>query len=258
MDVGDARRGLARPHRVGRKAQGEAAADRGRGGGRRAHAGARGRRAARRAGHGMTRVLITGFSPFPGAPVNPTAALATRLARAGRRRGLDCIAHVFATTYAAVDRELPMLIAAHRPDAILMLGLAARRAHVSIEVFARNRASTWFPDAGGVVAPRRAIAAGASAATRGRAEFSRLLAAARAARVKTLLSRDAGNYVCNYVYWRALEAAAGPGGPRRAVFVHVPRVTANARRRDGAKRPRFAFAQFLRVGEAILAALARR
>ncbi len=206
----------------------------------------------------MTTVLITGFSPFPGAPANPTAALATRLARAGRRRGMNCIAHVFATTYAAVDRELPALIAAHRPDAILMLGLAARRRHVSIEVFARNRMSAWFPDASGVVPPRASIAAGAAAATRGRAEFSRLLAAARATRVKTRLSGDAGNYLCNYVYWRALEAAAAPTGPRRAVFVHVPRVSPNMRRRGGARRPRFTFPQFLRVGEAILAALSRR
>jgi len=206
----------------------------------------------------MTRILITGFCPFPGAPANPTAALAARLARAGRRRGIDCVAHVFATTYAAVDRELPRLIATHRPDAILMLGLAARRRHVSIEVLARNRMSVWFPDASGVVPPRAAIAAGTSAATRGRAEFSRLLAAARATRVKTLLSRDAGNYLCNYVYWRALEAAAAPGGPRRAVFVHVPRVSANGRRRAQAGRPRFTFAQFLRVGEAVLAALTRR
>jgi pyroglutamyl-peptidase len=206
----------------------------------------------------MTKLLITGFSPFPGAPANPTAALAPRLARAGRRRGIDCVAHVFATTYAAVDRELPRLIAAHRPDAILMLGLAARRRHVSIEVFARNRMSVWFPDAGGVVPPRATIAPGTAAATRGRAEFSRLLAAARATRVKTHLSRDAGNYLCNFVYWRALEAAALPDGPRRAVFVHVPRVSPNARRRADAGRPRFTLAQFLRVGEAILAALGRR
>ncbi len=205
----------------------------------------------------MTRVLITGFRPFPGAPANPTAALALRLARAGRRRGIDCVAHVFATTYAAVDCELPRLIATHRPDAILMFGLAARRRHVSIEVFARNRMSVWFPDAGGAVPPRAAIAAGASA-TRGRGEFSRLLAAARATQVRTCLSRDAGNYLCNYVYWRALEAAAATGGPRRAVFVHVPCLSPNRPRRGPVGRPRFTFAQFLRVGEAILGALTRR
>ena len=205
----------------------------------------------------MTTVVVTGFGRFPGASVNPTAALATRVARIGRRRGIDCVAHVFATTYAAVDRELPALIATHRPVAILMFGLAGRRAHVSIELHARNRMSTWFPDAGGVVAQRAAITAGAGASVRGRAPFSRLLAAARATRVKTILSRNAGNYLCNYVYWRALEAAASPNGPCRVVFIHVPRVAPNVRR-GGTKGRRFTFNQFQRVGEAILAALARR
>jgi len=206
----------------------------------------------------MTKILVTGFGHFPGAPTNPTTAIAMRLARAGRRRGVDCVAHVFATTYAAVDRELPRLIATHRPDAILMFGLAARRHHVSIELFARNRMSTWLPDAAGVVPPRAAIAAGAGASVRGRAPFSRLLAAARGTRVKTSLSRDAGSYLCNYVYWRSLEAAATPGGPRRVVFIHVPGVAPRSRRRTGAKRMRFTLNALVRVGEAILAAVARR
>jgi pyroglutamyl-peptidase len=206
----------------------------------------------------MTKILVTGFGRFPGAPTNPTAAIATRLVRAGCRRGLNCVAHVFATTYASVDRELPALIATQRPDAIVMLGLAARRRHVSIEILARNRMSTWFPDAAGVVPPRAAIATGAGASVRGRAPFSKLLAAARTTRVKTIFSRDAGNYLCNYVYWRALEAAASPGGPRRVVFVHVPGVFSRSRRRSGKKRPRFTLNELARVAEAILAAVSRR
>ena len=33
------------------------------------------------------------------------------------------IPHVFQTSYAAVDRDLPKLLAKYRPDALLMLGL---------------------------------------------------------------------------------------------------------------------------------------
>jgi pyroglutamyl-peptidase len=205
----------------------------------------------------MRTILLTGFGRFPGAPVNPTAPLVARLARMARRRGVRCITHVFATTYAAVDRELPALIAAHRPDAVMMFGLAARRKHVSIERFARNRMSLWFPDAAGVVPPRATIAAGAPASIRGRAPLSRLLAAARASRVNTALSRDAGSYLCNYVYWRALEAAAKPGGPRLAVFVHVPSIGQKFRPRARARRREFTFDQLVRAGDAILSAVSR-
>jgi pyroglutamyl-peptidase len=204
------------------------------------------------------KILVTGFGRFPGAPSNPTTPLVARLVRAARRQGLDCVAHVFATRYAVVDRELPALIAKHRPDAIVMFGLAGRRRHVSIELVARNRVSTWFPDAGGAAPARAAIAAGAAASRRGRAAFSHLLAAARATRVRTRLSRDAGKYLCNYVYWRALEAAAQPDGPRRAVFIHVPPVGQSARPRARAKRHRFTPDEVFRAGKAILLAVSRR
>ena len=62
----------------------------------------------------MTTILVTGFGPFPGAPFNPTGPLVQRLARVRRPALADVtiVPHVFATSYAAVDRELPALIAA--------------------------------------------------------------------------------------------------------------------------------------------------
>jgi pyroglutamyl-peptidase len=206
----------------------------------------------------MTKILVTGFGRFPGAPDNPTTPLVARLVRAGRRRGLDCVGHVFATRYAAVDRELPALIAQHRPNVILMFGLAGRRRHVSIETVARNRLSTSFPDAGGMVPARAAIAHGAAVSLRGSAAFMRLLAATRATRVPTLLSRDAGKYLCNYVYWRAIEAAAKPGGPTRVVFIHVPPVGQVPRPRARVRRRHFTLDQLFRAGNAILNAVSRR
>lgn len=206
----------------------------------------------------MARVLVTGFGPFPRAPVNPTVALVARLARAARRQGIDCVAHVFDTSYACVDRELPALIAAHRPDAIVMFGLAAGRKGVSIEVVARNRTAIWLPDAGRASPSRPTIATGAPGSRRGLAPFMRLLAAARATRVPTSLSRDPGNYLCNYVYWRALEAARRPDGPGLAVFIHVPRVGGKFRPRARAKRREFTLDQLARATRAILFALSRR
>src|SRR4029077_8132600 len=94
-------------------------------------------------------VLLTGFVPFPGAPFNPTGALVAHLARVRRPAfdGVRRIAHVFVTSYAAVDRELPRLISAHRPDAILMFGLAVRSHGIRIETRARNSTSPLLVDA---------------------------------------------------------------------------------------------------------------
>ena len=54
-------------------------------------------------------ILLTGFGPFPGAPFNPASSLPVRLATRRRPALHDVrrVAHVFRTSYAAVDAELP-------------------------------------------------------------------------------------------------------------------------------------------------------
>jgi pyroglutamyl-peptidase len=197
-------------------------------------------------------VLITGFGRFPGAPFNPSGPLARAIAK--RRRpafaNVQRVAHVFETSYAAVDRDLPTLIARRKPDIVLMFGLAGRTPFVRIETRARNAKSILFPDVSGFRPDDRRIAP-APAALRGAAPFTRLLAAARARRVSTRLSRDAGRYLCNYVYWRGLEASRS--GTPLVQFIHVPWVR-NKPRPPGRKR-RVTHADLVRAGEAILLAL---
>jgi pyroglutamyl-peptidase len=172
----------------------------------------------------MPTILVTGFGPFPGAPFNPTGPLVARLARM-RRPGLAdtaIIAHVFPTSYAAVDHDLPRLIAKHKPLALLMFGLAPRAKTVRIETRARN-AVALLPDVSGTTRASK-IAPGGPSALALRAPTIGLQSAARSARVPAARSHDAGGYLCNYLCWRGTEAAATPGGPRLAAFVHVPAI----------------------------------
>src|ERR1044072_1156651 len=98
-------------------------------------------------------VLITGFGPFPGAPFNPTAVLAQELAR--RRHpafaNVHRACHVFTVSYDAVDREMPTLLEIHKPDALIMFGLAVRTKHVRIETRARNVLTRSVPDVAGQI-----------------------------------------------------------------------------------------------------------
>jgi pyroglutamyl-peptidase len=50
-------------------------------------------------------------------------------------------------------------------------------------------------------------------------------------------SRNAGAYLCNYLYWRALEAAADADGPGSVIFIHVPPVGLKELPRKLFKRP---------------------
>jgi pyroglutamyl-peptidase len=202
----------------------------------------------------MPTILVTGFGPFPGAPFNPTGPLAERLARL-RRPGLadtKIVAHAFPTSYAAVDRELPRLIAEHKPDALLMFGLAPRAKTIRIETRARN-AVALLPDAGGAARAAKIAASGPTALALP-APTMQLVAAARAARVPVARSHDAGRYLCNYLCWRATEAAAIKGGPRVAAFIHVPPVQRKVRPRCG--NPRLSADDLARAGARLVMVIA--
>ena len=160
-------------------------------------------------------ILLTGFGPFPGAPFNPTGRLVEKLARSRHlaSSGVRRTSHVFRTSYEAVDHELPALLARTKPDVLVMFGLAGRTRHVRIETRARNAISRVVPDAAGRRPRAGTIVAGAPATRAMRAPAQRLLKAARSAGVKAALSHDAGRYLCNYLCWRASEAAGRPERP---------------------------------------------
>lgn len=201
-------------------------------------------------------ILITGFGPFPGAPFNPTAALVRHLAKLRRPALADVkiVPHVFTTSYAAVDRDLPRLIAEHRPDALLMFGLHGRAKAIRIETRARN-ALALLPDVSGKVLRRGVIAPQAPASLAIRMPARQLLHAAHRARVPALLSRDAGRYLCNYLCWRATEAAAGPNGPKLTAFIHVPPLRRVARPMAFDRKRRFTATDLACAGETILMAM---
>jgi pyroglutamyl-peptidase len=200
-------------------------------------------------------VVLAGFGPFPGAPVNPSGVLAKSLVHRQRPAlaGLARTAHVFATSYGAVDRDLPKLLS-EKPDIVLLFGLAGRRRHVCIETRARNAVSVLFPDASGHQPLRNVIKSGAPDALIGCAPFAQLVSAVRARKVPVRLSRDAGRYLCNYIYWRTLERA--PKGHPLVQFVHVPAVRLKPRRKRRGRRPTLSIADLVLAGEGLLIALA--
>src|SRR3954470_3976812 len=175
------------------------------------------------------RILISGLGPFPGAPFNPTQPLVARLSRL-RRPAFDDVelsADMFPVTYKGGDRDLPELLAARRPQALLMFGLAGRTQHLRVETRARNAVTTLWPDADHTRARKRSIDQGRAAIMFG-PHTARLLRAALSTGIDARSSRDAGSYLCNYLSWRAIEAAADNNALGAAAFVHVPLIARGA------------------------------
>lgn len=204
------------------------------------------------------RILITGFGPFPGAPYNPTQPLVARLLRLRRPAfgDVELSGHIFPVTYKAVDRQLPEVLTKHRPQALLMFGLASRTPYVRIETRARNAVTTLWPDADHTRVRKGSISGGADAMRFG-PHTAKLLRAAVGTGVDARASRDAGSYLCNYLSWRAIEATCGDSGPRLAAFVHVPPLARDGTRQRKGAVHRVTLEGLVDAGEAMLLEMAR-
>jgi pyroglutamyl-peptidase len=198
------------------------------------------------------RILITGFGAFPGAPYNPTGPLVARLLRLRRPAfaDIELSGHIFPVTYRAVDRELPQALAKHRPQALLMFGLASRTSFLRVETRARNAVTMLWPDAAQTRSRKGSIADDIDAKMFG-PHTAKLLRAALATGIDTRASRDAGSYLCNYLSWRAIKAT-GNNGPRLAAFVHVPLLTRDGTSPRKGTTHRITLDELVDAGEAML------
>lgn len=168
----------------------------------------------------MRTLLVTGFGAFPGAPRNPSADVARLLQRSTpefARADVRLRVAVLPVVH-DIAPALETLTAREKPDAILHLGLAARRRRVSVETRALNRASTLRPDARGRFCARLALRPGDAFARRATWPAGAFVVALRGQGIKAALSVDAGDYVCNAALWASLGARAIP-----TLFVHMPR-----------------------------------
>jgi pyroglutamyl-peptidase len=164
------------------------------------------------------RLLVTGFGPFPGMPRNPSADIARQVAASPRWRRLDvgvqCL--ILPTTYAAIDEQLAPALDRETPDAVLMIGVAGRATRVRIECRAANRASHLLADAAGRVPSRITLDDGALTRTL-RMSPAPVSAVLGRHALPCCISQDAGRYLCNACYYRAL------GHPCPVLFLHIPK-----------------------------------
>lgn len=164
-------------------------------------------------------LLVAGFGAFPGQRINPAqiaVEVLTRRRAAFALSGIDLHTAVLPVDHAELPPQLTRLFAETSPEAVLLLGVAARRKALSIETRARNRVTLLRADAVRRLAWSREIAHGAPDPLTSPAPVERLAAAARACGVPAQASRDAGAYLCNEAYYLSLLM------DRRAVFVHLP------------------------------------
>jgi len=176
------------------------------------------------------RILLTGFEPFGGDPVNPSALVCRALH--GQR-----VAHATVHTVelpCVFGRALQVLdeaLAAHSPVFVLALGLAAGRGEISVERAALNIDDARIPDNAGAQPVDVPVVAGGPAAWFSTLPVKAIVAALRQAGLPAGVSQSAGTFVCNHVFYGLQHRLAGTGV--RSGFVHVPLLDTQAAAHPG-------------------------
>jgi pyroglutamyl-peptidase len=176
----------------------------------------------------VTRVLITGFGPFPGVPVNASMGLLHELAHAAPRLfpSARFSTAVLATEWREAPLRLDRLVAAVNPDLALHFGVSARARGFEIEARAHNACCPTADAAGALPAFAKLDAAGAEhlAAT---LPVNLIAARLRRIGIPAFVSRDAGSYLCNATLYHSLRLARS-SSRRRVGFIHIPASLAGA------------------------------
>lgn len=173
--------------------------------------------------HLKPRILVTGFSVFPGAPVNPTEALIAELRRnpptfeqIGAFR-----AEVLTVEYATIAAQLSEICRDFRPDIAIHFGLARECTGFRLERVAKNSHAGARPDQTGALPEAARICEGAEiyASTLPLYGIAEHLTEVG---LPVQWSDDAGAYLCNAVFTLSAAHACEGLAPRMSGFIHVP------------------------------------
>lgn len=175
----------------------------------------------------MIHLLLTGFEPFDGSPLNPSEQVVQRLA-AENLPGIDLVTGILPVDRLRGPERLVQLLEQNQPDAVLCLGENSGGLAISIERLAVNLLSFSIPDNQGVLINDEPIIPGAPAAFFVTLPVQKAFAAVQAAQVPVELSLSAGSYLCNQILYTLLHYLSSRGLDIPAGFLHLPRLPEQA------------------------------
>lgn len=166
------------------------------------------------------KILVTGFDPFGGEPLNPSYEAVKALPEyiAGAR----IVRLEIPTTFSRCGPAVETGILTHQPDAVLCVGQAGGQDHVAVERVGINLMDARIPDNDGAQPVDAPIRPDGPAAYFSTLPVKAMVKAIQSCGIPCRLSYSAGTYVCNCVLYRTLHMAALRYPRIRAGFLHVP------------------------------------
>lgn len=166
-------------------------------------------------------LLVTGFSAFPRAPVNPSQELIAMLSDRPAPEGVRLSLRVLPVEYGRVPSLLADLGREVQPDIAIHFGLADTARGFRLESIARNRCSMVSVDASGNLPATELVCEG-PAKLPGMLPLREIAGELRKRGLPVQRSANAGAYLCNYTFYLSRSGSLPDFRPPMSGFVHIP------------------------------------
>lgn len=164
-------------------------------------------------------ILVTGFEAFGTVTDNPSQRIIEHLIK---QNYPEIIADILPVDYEMAGDRVGILIEVYQPKAVLLLGVAQKREHISIERIAVNINDASIPDNEGKLLQGKQIVQDAPVGYWSTLPLEALYRAIANAEIPVTYSNHAGAYLCNHVMYSALHYLARIGRNTPCGFIHVP------------------------------------
>jgi pyroglutamyl-peptidase len=169
----------------------------------------------------MREILLTGFQPYGGRQLNPSAEV-VRALDGTTVDGCTVRGLLLPVSFAAAKQPLTDAITEHRPRLVVSMGLWPGEPVIRLERVAVNRASFEMPDNDGQRPLDDYVEADGPVARAVTLPVGKIISSLREKGIPARTSDTAGTFLCNTTLYRALGACERLGTGARCGFVHLP------------------------------------
>lgn len=166
------------------------------------------------------KILVTGFDPFGGEPINP--ALEAVKGLADTISGAEIIKLEIPTVFGKSAEVVKKAIFEHQPDVVLNIGQAGGRFAPSPERVAINVDDARIPDNEGNQPVDEVIQADGEPAYFTQLPIKAMVAAMKEAGFPAAVSNTAGTFVCNHIMYQVQYMIDKEFPNMTGGFIHVP------------------------------------
>lgn len=166
------------------------------------------------------KILVTGFDPFGGEPINPAIESVKRLPK--EIEGAEIIALEIPTVVHKSLQVIQDAVKKYEPDMVLSIGQAGGRSDITVERIGINIDDCRIKDNEGNQPIDEPIFKDGPAAYFVNLPIKAMVEEIRKIGIPASVSNTAGTFVCNHVTYGVRHMLELEGKGRKSGFIHIP------------------------------------